>query len=410
MDLVHHTTSDGAAEDRIFDLPDDIIYRILSFLDMKYAVQTSLLSRRWKHAWKSMPNVILSNHNYNSRKMFANFVHEALSRRDNQTEVSALDLNISGDTEQSFVKPIVKYAYLHNVTKLTMIWCSDYYSELPRVLFSSPTLKHLTLGNRSQRRVKFWKHQTLLSKSSWYFPDSWELPALETLNLSNLCFDFLGNKNVNMFSKCKNLKDLVLHRLEYRPLETFNVCAPQLINLTITDFNSFPKVFNVVAPQLKNMTASVTSYFSLGRPTVLPLFTEGFNYLEKVSLSFGSGDKEKTHGSQILDLFPIFCNAKLLILDVNIIERLSMCMDRIIHERGPFINLKCLKINTMPHEQYEPIATILVQVNNYLLHNSLSATTSIGDFPQVPQKRSRQQLLTELLIRLLEICNHRLCF
>ncbi|XVF10822.1 hypothetical protein REPUB_Repub07fG0216600 [Reevesia pubescens] len=39
--------------DRLSDLPDDILIRILSLLPMQIAVQTSLLSPRWRYLWKS---------------------------------------------------------------------------------------------------------------------------------------------------------------------------------------------------------------------------------------------------------------------------------------------------------------------------------------------------------------------
>ncbi|GAB4856231.1 hypothetical protein Ancab_014158 [Ancistrocladus abbreviatus] len=41
-------------EDRISDLPDDVIGHILSFLATKRAVQTSVLSSRWRSFWTSM--------------------------------------------------------------------------------------------------------------------------------------------------------------------------------------------------------------------------------------------------------------------------------------------------------------------------------------------------------------------
>lgn len=44
--------------DRISELPDDIITRILSFLPLKDAVATSILSPRWVNLWKYIPNLI----------------------------------------------------------------------------------------------------------------------------------------------------------------------------------------------------------------------------------------------------------------------------------------------------------------------------------------------------------------
>ncbi|KAK8447432.1 hypothetical protein SEVIR_8G073673v4 [Setaria viridis] len=47
-----HTAS-AAGGDRIGALPDEILYRILSFLPAQLATQTCVLARRWVHLWKS---------------------------------------------------------------------------------------------------------------------------------------------------------------------------------------------------------------------------------------------------------------------------------------------------------------------------------------------------------------------
>ncbi|CAL5389633.1 unnamed protein product [Camellia sinensis] len=41
--------------DRISALPDEVILHILSFMPMKFAIQTGILSNRWRHLWKFNP-------------------------------------------------------------------------------------------------------------------------------------------------------------------------------------------------------------------------------------------------------------------------------------------------------------------------------------------------------------------
>lgn len=47
----------GEEVDIISKLPDNLIHEILSFIDTKYAVQTSVLSKRWKNIWVSLPYI-----------------------------------------------------------------------------------------------------------------------------------------------------------------------------------------------------------------------------------------------------------------------------------------------------------------------------------------------------------------
>ncbi|XP_042056964.1 F-box protein At5g03100-like isoform X2 [Salvia splendens] len=47
----------GFRVDRISELPDEITYIILSFLPLRQAAATSLLSRRWQHSWKHTSNL-----------------------------------------------------------------------------------------------------------------------------------------------------------------------------------------------------------------------------------------------------------------------------------------------------------------------------------------------------------------
>ncbi|KAJ9536206.1 hypothetical protein OSB04_un000615 [Centaurea solstitialis] len=172
-------------------------------------------------------------------------------------------------------------------------------------------------------------------------------------------------------------------------LDIFNVCAPQLCNLTVTYPKAYPKVFNVVAPQLKNLIVSSWASCSL------QLSKESLDSLEKVKLSMSFyGYRKQRNILELLDLFQKLRSAKSLILNMDIIEllflmylylfvyactrRCSSCPDQLALEPCPFNNLKFLKI----HKQEHLMATIPTHVRNYFLESSPGATF-IMDLPQV---------------------------
>ena len=100
MDLVHDIASIIVEEDRISNLPKEIIHHILSFLDMKYVIQTSTLSRKWKHIWTSIPHLNLNSRTFRTLPKFVKFVNDALSHRNPRSEVSAVELSLRGAATQ----------------------------------------------------------------------------------------------------------------------------------------------------------------------------------------------------------------------------------------------------------------------------------------------------------------------
>ena len=55
---------------QIDDLPDLIIQHILSYLSTEEAVRTSILSKRWKYLWTSIPKLDFDEEGLDRRMMF----------------------------------------------------------------------------------------------------------------------------------------------------------------------------------------------------------------------------------------------------------------------------------------------------------------------------------------------------
>ncbi|KAG6419225.1 hypothetical protein SASPL_121441 [Salvia splendens] len=85
--------SECGSVDRISELPDEIIYIILSSLPLRQATATSLLSHRWHHLWKHTSNLDF----YDPTKVFPIACHGV--RRSATISSFTSHVHLSGDLE-----------------------------------------------------------------------------------------------------------------------------------------------------------------------------------------------------------------------------------------------------------------------------------------------------------------------
>ncbi|KAI3992472.1 hypothetical protein MKX01_022563 [Papaver californicum] len=99
-------SSSSSSEDRISNLSDSLIHHILSFMITKYAVQTCVLSSRWRYIWTSMPVLNFSERFHYSEsndedsrderlnEVFIDFVNKVLDLHDN-SDIQVMHLDCS---------------------------------------------------------------------------------------------------------------------------------------------------------------------------------------------------------------------------------------------------------------------------------------------------------------------------
>ncbi|KAI3710507.1 hypothetical protein L2E82_40290 [Cichorium intybus] len=121
--------------DRLSSLADDVIHKILSFVDVRQAVKTSVLSSRWRFIWTSLPYLDFS---LSYRNGYNKFVDNLLSRRDNQIHVSSVKLG-SGSLDS--IQRILNYTFSQNVKRLTF----TYHLPLQLSTQGLPSLENMDL-------------------------------------------------------------------------------------------------------------------------------------------------------------------------------------------------------------------------------------------------------------------------
>ncbi|GKC32825.1 F-box domain, cyclin-like protein, partial [Tanacetum coccineum] len=246
MDIDRKKVRSDVTKDRLSALPDELIHQILYHCGTQFSVQTCILSSRWKLIWKSIPRLDFSNLHYKNSRKFSKFVTNVLTHRNPLVEVSSLKLKFHGKASQLFVKKIADYAFSHKVQKLSVISCTKSCDVYPPCLFSSQTLKQLSLGSQF--------YSFCLTPIT-----PWDFPALMTLHLfaTRLC----GNENesFDLFSKCLNLEKLVIEACTIRA-KVFDINTPRLSTFKLIDCrDDLHGVINVIAPLLQNITVANSS-------------------------------------------------------------------------------------------------------------------------------------------------------
>nr|KAJ0216809.1 hypothetical protein LSAT_V11C300126890 [Lactuca sativa] len=297
-------------DDRLSSLTDDLIHEIFSFMSIKDAIRTCVLSSRWKFIWTSMPDF----ENLNDRLHLSKFISNVLSNRNKKIQVSSVSLLLGRTVkDDESVSRILSFAFSHNLQQLSVIRAPGDSIRFPYSFIVTP---------------------------------KWDLPALTTLHLH--CVKLMSD---DLFSKCTNLKSLILKECTLmEEMEVLSICHPRLSDLTLVSTPpdmELQEGVNVVAPQLKNLTIKwcrgehlisapgLTSLVIVGfHPCQSFTCTKpGFHSLEKVRLYFYDAGNADAH--KIVSLLQQLHSVKLLTLNLQILQRLFS-----IEVRPRFRNVK----------------------------------------------------------------------
>ena len=207
--------------DRIGDLPDDLLRRVLSQLTSREAVHTSLLSKRWRHLWRSVPIINVSFEEFEDRaaedeiereEMFKDFVNDLLEHRNNDDldEFRLLYSSTTVDSSADANQWISHVLQLNAKAVKVVDWVRPI--DLDNAVFSSYYLKRLHISSATMGPGFFHQLQT-------------SCPALEYLYLYDCFIQDLVN-----FSN--TLKVLILSEdVEFKGHAS--ISAPNLISLSI---------------------------------------------------------------------------------------------------------------------------------------------------------------------------------
>ncbi|XP_076941901.1 F-box/LRR-repeat protein At4g14103-like [Bidens hawaiensis] len=223
--------------DRISRLPDEIIAQILTLMPTKYAVRTSVLSKRWRYTWVLVKNLDFDDiHPIHGEEILTEFVDRVLklckTSRLNLFRLHFSKIRVKNSSVSSWINEAVKL----NVNELDIQVIN---LGLPFSMFTCKTLTSLRLYGDADVRY------------DWEFPCRVNLPCLKTLDVAVYSDPCVGA--FKLISGCPILENISL-KVILRPKDDddylFNI--PTLKRLNVTWPND-PYTINKVVLNVPNL-------------------------------------------------------------------------------------------------------------------------------------------------------------
>ncbi|OVA07777.1 F-box domain [Macleaya cordata] len=330
-------------EDKISELPDALLHHILSFLPTKSAVRTSILSKRWKYLWTSIP--VLDFRKWRSgssyvrkderrlleTKKFSNFVDRMLSLPDIAINIHKFYLNCDKRDffDASQVTTWISTVVTRKVEELILFIDFQHSSLLPPCFFTCESLTMLELDMYVMLDL----------------PNSISFPRLKILRLKLIAF-MDDNLTQQFFSSCPMLEELVMTWCTWIDMNVVSISAPALKYLLINNpnghrFDSISKcVLKIYAPNLLSLNYNDR----VAKDYVL----HSFSSLVDAEINFkleSPVEEPEEIGYGTSKLFGGLSNVKLLKMSGETFKALSFA-DNLLTNQPTFCNLIHLEVTS----------------------------------------------------------------
>ncbi|PNX72933.1 F-box family protein [Trifolium pratense] len=337
-------------QDRLSDLPDCVLFHILSYLDSKHAVQTCVLSTRWNHLWKRIPTLILHTTEFRTVKIFAIFVSNILTLRDTSTALHTLDLYRHGDIEPRLLKIVLNYVSSHNthIQKLGISVSADSILIMSCVS-SCRALTSLELSLYSRGSDNFTKT---------IFPKSLNLPLLTSLYLENFAFCSGENGCADPFTTLPKLNSLAICRCSVKDAQILSISSETLVSLAMR-YNSsdFDKI-ELSTPSLRT--------FTFTGKLIQKICGSGLSFVKLVNIDDYSDSVD--HALVLFSWLEDLANIESLRVTSNTLQILSLVPDLLELKLPSFCNLKTLEVELSPLSY----GSIYIYIENAMLKKAVA--------------------------------------
>ncbi|CAJ1952734.1 unnamed protein product [Sphenostylis stenocarpa] len=343
-------------KDRISELPDCVLLYIMSFMSTRNAIQTCVLSKRWKNLCKCLTSLTFCAR-YSGDICFRKFVSWVLSSRDHSH--SLLNLAVMSPKEPEILDLIMKYAMVHDIKHLTMridLTCKPAFDSLP-FIFCCRSLTSLKICNVYDPNVIV-------------IPNSLHLPHLKNLHLERVKFTATDDTEcVEPFSNCRVLESLYLRNCSMQ-IDSQILCISNatLFSIKMYSYNIFGerKAYKIAlsTPNLRSFTIKGVNSHQLSSACNLPL-------LGAVSIGLFM-----VKSSVIIKLMQGLANARILTLGSFTLQAiLDDLSDDSTNLQPPcFVRLESLRVKSKLLDLFDGQ---IIKVLKFLLQNTQMARVDI---------------------------------
>ncbi|XP_071706221.1 F-box protein At4g27050-like [Rutidosis leptorrhynchoides] len=349
-------------EDRISSLPDVLLVYILSFIDTKLSVQTSILSKRWLNLWTLLPvlnfdsslfeNIEVFNPNkflFNSP--FDRFVDHVIAHRNASIKIDSINIKV---TDENAMARVFRYALSQNIPNLS-VDTSEYltkYREFPSVRSSDSLISLALKGMFSLGKLANFSALVSLRLERVKLVETEPFscfPKLKELFLVNCK---MSSELAGLEVIAANLSRLTIFSCFYHPIpyEKLVLFTPKLVFLELDGL--IPTLLEACElPFLE--TVHIDCCFSFPTPRV-------------ADRNVNQPD-ENQQKLNLINIFRCVKNAKYVHLSPSTVKLLSLSYEKLVEEACPFSNLKVLNLIPPPNK---PRLELHSSVASYLLKGS----------------------------------------
>ncbi|CAN0842167.1 Putative F-box/LRR-repeat protein At3g18150 [Linum grandiflorum] len=323
--------------DMLSNLPDSIIDHIFSFLDTKFVVQTSVLSKQWKYTWKQVSVLRFLSPSFGSYLSFKRYVNKVLSLRFplKLRRVILIDREDSNLRESSLFVKVIEYAFFHDTQHLTVDLCNggtwDDAEYSFSHLFGSTIPHHSNLKSLELGMIIL----DIGFRSSGFL-------MLKKLKLTLPVFASEHEQVFDFFSEFPCLEDLAfdgVHSHDYG-FKTFKISGLRLRTLFIS-YNQFD-ILAIDAPNLKSFTFYNFCDFVHFEELTLSSLDHADILIDSHTCPI---EKYIDYADSFIDFFTALSNVTSLTLRSSTLTILSSICESLEEEPSPFTRLKTLTLD-----------------------------------------------------------------